>query len=152
EPVVADEKGTDPVLHARAAWQLARVMGGKGKSAALAAMWNDPDPRFQVLRMRIERDLRTHNDAEAFCKNVSRYLTKKADPMVLREVLILLRNDPPEAIKDTLYELMKKYDGKDRFYLAAVGIAVGHHDQKRREALLDDFGKHFPEWDDKVAG
>jgi len=28
----------------------------------------------------------------------------------------------PAVIKDTLYELMKKYDGKDRFYyLAAVG-------------------------------
>src|SRR5205823_5981010 len=45
----------------------------------------------------------------------------------------------------------KQYDGKDRFYLEALGIAVGHHDQKRREIILADFEKEFPEWNKKVA-
>ena len=42
------------------------------------------------------------------------------------------------------------YDGHDRFYLAAIGIAVGS-DPKRREIILADFDKQFPEWNDKVA-
>ena len=50
-----------------------------------------------------------------------------------------------------IYELAKKYDGKDRFYLEAIGIAVGHHDKARRDIILADFDKQFPEWNDKVA-
>src|SRR5262245_63268312 len=42
------------------------------------------------------------------------------------------------------------YDGQDRFYLAALNIACGN-DPALREAILADFDKHFPEWDDKVA-
>ena len=45
--------------------------------------------------------------------------------------------------------MAKKYDGKDRFYLEALGIAAGK-DPKRRAALLADFGKHFPTLDDKT--
>ena len=51
-----------------------------------------------------------------------------------------------------IYELAKQYDGKDRFYLEAIGIAVGHYDQARRDVILKDFDKEFPEWNDKVAG
>ena len=36
------------------------------------------------------------------------------------------------------------------FYLAALNIACGT-DPKRRDAILADFDKHFPEWNDKVA-
>jgi len=46
--------------------------------------------------------------------------------------------------------LARFYDGKDRFYLEAIGIAVGHHDQKRREIILADFDKNFPELNDKT--
>src|SRR5207244_3813507 len=35
-------------------------------------------------------------------------------------------------------------------YRAALNIACGT-DPKRREAILADFDKHFPEWNDKVA-
>src|SRR5206468_8160039 len=70
---------------------------------------------------------------------------------VLREKLLALRETDPEEAKPILLALSKQYDGKDRFYLEAIGIAVGHHDQKRREFILADFEKHFPEWNDKVA-
>src|SRR5205085_5697824 len=108
------------------------------------------DPRFQVLGLRVAKDFRKH-DSQVLCKNLYRFFTKKTDPTVLREALIALRDEEPAAIKDTLYELMKRYDGKDRFYLAAIGIAVGHHDEKRRDVLLADFDKHFTTWDERVA-
>jgi putative heme-binding domain-containing protein len=47
--------------------------------------------------------------------------------------------------------LAKQYDGKDRFYLEAVGVAVGHFDKARRDVILADFDKDFPQWNDKVA-
>ena len=52
--------------------------------------------------------------------------------------------------KELIQNLAKHYDGRDRFYLAAIGIAVGS-DPKRREIILADFDKQFPEWNDKVA-
>ncbi|HUR55343.1 MAG TPA: hypothetical protein VMZ71_14515, partial [Gemmataceae bacterium] len=44
----------------------------------------------------------------------------------------------------------KLYDGQDIFYRAALNIACGT-DPARRDAILADFDKHFPEWNDKVA-
>jgi putative heme-binding domain-containing protein len=48
------------------------------------------------------------------------------------------------------YTLAKKYDGSDHFYRAALNIACGT-EPARRDAILADFDKHFPEWNDKVA-
>jgi putative membrane-bound dehydrogenase-like protein len=67
-----------------------------------------------------------------------------------RELLVLLRQTDPHFLKDWYFQLAKRYDGQDHFYLAALGIAVGT-DPKRREIILADFEKHFPEWNDKTA-
>ncbi|HEY7156445.1 MAG TPA: PVC-type heme-binding CxxCH protein [Gemmataceae bacterium] len=68
-----------------------------------------------------------------------------------RELLLSLRKEDPEQAKGWIYDLAKTYDGKDRFYLESIGIAVGH-DPKRREIVLADFAKQFPKWNDQVAG
>src|SRR5262249_37398308 len=80
---------------------------------------------------------------------------------VNRDVLLALRDDQGWAsdsivdrkyqkwAKDLIIDRAKLYDGHDRFYLEAIGIAVGH-DAKRREIILADFEKHFPDWNDKV--
>src|SRR5262249_29243953 len=68
-----------------------------------------------------------------------------------REVLLSLRNADPAKCKAVLYALARQFDGQDRFYLEAVGIAVGHWDKERRDIFLKDFDKEFPEWNDKVA-
>ncbi len=44
----------------------------------------------------------------------------------------------------------EKYDGSDIFYRAALNIACGT-DPARRDKILADFEKHFPEWDDKTS-
>jgi putative heme-binding domain-containing protein len=67
-----------------------------------------------------------------------------------RDELLALRAGDPEQVRQFVLKLAKQYDGQDRFYLAAIGIAVGT-DPKRREIILADFEKQFPEWTDKVA-
>src|SRR5260370_20702222 len=67
-----------------------------------------------------------------------------------REMLLGLRDEDPTNTKPLILTLAKRYDGKDRFYLEAIGIAVGR-DPKRREMILADFDKEFPEWNQKVA-
>ncbi len=67
-----------------------------------------------------------------------------------RELLLALRDDETEFARKHVWPLVKHYSGHDPFYLAAIGIAVGN-DPKRREIILADFEKHFPEWNDAVA-
>jgi putative membrane-bound dehydrogenase-like protein len=142
----------DPVLRARALWQLTRAYAKIGLfNKGLIHVLGDPDPRFQALGVRLAKQLYGRN-ASQIASLASRMAEEKADPAVLRECLIALREVEPATARDAIYALMKRYDGKDRFYLAAVGIAVGHHDEKRREVLLADFPKHFKDWDDRVAG
>jgi putative membrane-bound dehydrogenase-like protein len=66
------------------------------------------------------------------------------------ELLIALQHVAPVPAREFIYPLASHYDGQDPFYLAAINIAVGT-DPKRREIILADFEKHFPEWNDKVA-
>jgi putative membrane-bound dehydrogenase-like protein len=77
--------------------------------------------------------------------------TRNAPLVVAREFLLALRTSDAQLAKSWILDLAKRYDGKDRFYLEAIGIAVGRHDKKRREIIFADFEKHFPEWNDKVA-
>lgn len=68
-----------------------------------------------------------------------------------REALLLIRKfDVINAIKPAIYAFAKQYDGRDHVYRAALNIACGT-DPARRDAILADFEKHFPEWNDKVA-
>jgi putative membrane-bound dehydrogenase-like protein len=69
---------------------------------------------------------------------------------VRRELLLALRDTDPKFAAKLIYELAKRYEGNDRFYLEAIGIAVGHHDKARRDIILADFAKQFPELNDKV--
>ncbi len=71
-------------------------------------------------------------------------------PQYQREFLIALRSAKPELAGPWIMALAKKYDGSDHFYRAALNIACGT-DPARRDAILADFDKHFPEWNDKVA-
>jgi putative membrane-bound dehydrogenase-like protein len=67
-----------------------------------------------------------------------------------RELLLYLREGPPESVAKRFYALAKLYDGQDIFYRAALNIACGP-DPARRDAILADFDKHFPEWNDTTA-
>jgi putative membrane-bound dehydrogenase-like protein len=71
-------------------------------------------------------------------------------PSIRREYALLARHLRAEQCKPLFYTLAKLYDGQDHFYRAALNIALGT-DPARRDAILADFDKHFPEWNDMVA-
>ncbi|QEL14118.1 PVC-type heme-binding CxxCH protein [Limnoglobus roseus] len=87
------------------------------------------------------------------------WLPKIADPdrmsqvgcaMQRRDALLTLNRAEAGLAKAYFYPLAKLYDGQDIFYRAALNIACGT-DPVRRDAILADFDKQFPEWNDKVA-
>ena len=69
---------------------------------------------------------------------------------IRREYLLLAQYLNAEQCKPLFYALAEAYDGQDHFYRAALNIACGT-DPARRDAILVDFDKHFPEWNDRVA-
>jgi putative membrane-bound dehydrogenase-like protein len=141
----------NPFLRARALWQLNRPDVPTASLRALGSkvIRDSDDPRFavQALRMLKDRGI-SPADLDPITR---RKITDTDTPaMVRREALLLLRDAPPKKAKGMIYDLAKLHDGKDRFYLAAVGIAVGRHDASRRETILKDFGKQFPAFNDAV--
>jgi putative membrane-bound dehydrogenase-like protein len=137
----------DEILRARALWQLGRL----GNLKLVNASFTDPDPRFRILAMRILSDFHNHSPAD-YTPDWRQALAKDPSSAVRREALLLLREVEPAKAKAPIMELAGQWDGKDRFYLCAIGIAVGHNDTARRAALLGDLEKYFPSWDAKVAG
>jgi putative membrane-bound dehydrogenase-like protein len=134
-------------LRVRGLWQLARLGFGKEFGEyTIAPLLKDKDPRFRILGHRlIELYSRPHGSIAA-----AKAAVNDRSAAVRREVLVLMRDMEPFLIKDILFDLAKQYDGKDRFYLEAIGIAVGHHDKHRRDILLANFDKRFPKLDERT--
>jgi putative membrane-bound dehydrogenase-like protein len=152
----AQDRKANPWLRARALWYTPWIVPG-GAWETFNVLDADSDPRFCCLAIRSLLALYhgNHNDGYGLLmselekkETVKELLT---DATVRRESLLALRDRDAHNAKPIIYELAKQYDGKDRFYLEAIGIAVGH-DSKRREIILADFAKQFPEWNEKVAG
>ncbi len=152
-----------PFLRARALWHFAVIGQPLGRQPrptivdSTCSILNDADPRFRIAALRTlyaafnlaPCDLVVHETPEPWWR-----LVKDPSAAVRREALLLLRDGEPKTSEQffpMFYGLVKGYDGKDRFYLEAIGIAVGR-DPKRRQIILADFDKHFPEWNDQVAG
>lgn len=135
----------DPYLRARALWQLGR----KGKLNLVHAALEDADPRFRTLAIRILKDFHNHTPDE-FTPEAKKALLADPSAGVRREALLAMRDVPAAKCGPFILELAQRAEAGDRFYIGAVGIAVGT-DPKRRDVILADFVRHFPEWDAKTA-
>ncbi|RCR66489.1 PVC-type heme-binding CxxCH protein [Larkinella punicea] len=106
----------DPRMKARALWLLSKL-DGKGKKYIETAL-KESDPNLRITGLRAARELKT--DIIPYVKQ----LVNDTDPQVRRECAIALRrNTSPEA-PDLWAQLAAKHDGKDRWYLEALGIGA----------------------------
>jgi putative membrane-bound dehydrogenase-like protein len=106
----------DPILRARALWLLGGIPG-EGVASVEAAL-EDIDSNFRMLALRI---LRRYG---ADLKDALALLAKDPSPQVRREVAVTLRELPAQQALEPLLVLSRKYDGKDRWMLEALGIAA----------------------------
>lgn len=119
---------TNPRIRARALHLLARIKG-RERTYVQQAM-QDKDPDIRITALRIARSLRM--DVIYIVKR----LVRDESPQVRRECAIALRHNPsPEAPK-LWAELAKQHDGKDRWYLEALGIGMDRQETKFFEAWL----------------
>ena len=152
------DAATDNTLRARLinSWFVCKDCTGMGKSIRLnQAYYADmektkpaEDHRLTAAAVRAMSafgfDRRTPGDGTRSVSDV------KWGVDVERELLLDMRHIHPAVMSEDFYRFAKLYDGHDIFYRAALNIALGT-DPKRRDAILADFPKQFPEWNDKVA-
>ena len=67
-----------------------------------------------------------------------------SDAGVRRELILAFRNLPTDAVGDSLIKLAALWDGQDRWYLEALGLALEKRESDFLSTLFDGnlFGAH----------
>ena len=128
-------KSTNPVLRARALWLLGRLQDGRNE---LEKALSDGDPRFRVLAVRC---LKLFAPREIV--KLTRPLLDDTDPQVRREILLALRDVEGNEALSSILRLASHYDGQDRWYLEAIGIACRGREREAFQALLASWGNKW---------
>jgi putative membrane-bound dehydrogenase-like protein len=152
-------KDGDPIERGRALWVLAAIEGDR---AAIRAL-KDGDPRIREQAVRIlGRDLSqvgtvvfTKPEAKKPPKGLAHLndllpLANDPDAGVRRELILAFRWLPHARVGEALKTLAKGWDGQDRWYLEALGLAIQDRDGSFLSELFD--GKLFGDLDLDKAG
>jgi putative membrane-bound dehydrogenase-like protein len=124
---------TNPYHRARAIWLLSN-MGPEGIKE-VETLLKDNDPNLRMAAFRALRTVRP--DVLVYAGQLS----KDPSAAVRREVAVALRDLPLNTTQNIIVDLASQYDGKDRYYLEALGqAALG-----KEEAL-------YPVLDAKLGG
>jgi putative membrane-bound dehydrogenase-like protein len=129
--------GTNPVHRARALWVWHAIEGEAIALIALTQLLDGGDPRIreQAVRM-LGRDCRENGHVEytrpdakqppAALSALDVLLSVVHDPDagVRRELILALRNLPTDQVGQALKTLAARWDGQDRWYLEALGLAL----------------------------
>ncbi len=119
---------TVPHEKARALWLLGKIPG-KGQHYVDVAL-QDKNADLRVTGLRLARELKLD------LIPLVRKLLQDESPAVLRECAIALRHHQSPDAPELWAELAKRHDGKDRWYLEALGIAADKQWDRYLEAYL----------------
>jgi putative membrane-bound dehydrogenase-like protein len=149
----------DPIERGRALWVLSQV---EGDAAAVRALKDgDPQIREQAVRI-LGRDLSqvgtvvfTKPEAKKPPKGLLHLrellpLANDPDAGVRRELILAFRWLPTARVGEALKTLAKSWDGQDRWYLEALGLAIQDRDGSFLAELFD--GHLFGDLDLAKAG
>ncbi|MGI9175435.1 MAG: HEAT repeat domain-containing protein, partial [Rhodothermales bacterium] len=134
----------NPYHRARAIWLLAGL--GEPGMAEVQALLESPDPDVRLTAFRALRSV------GADVLTAAQILAQDSSAAVRREVAVALRNVPLEASQDLILELARRYDGKDRYYLEALGLAADGKEETLYPLLRAELGGEPTAWDDRFAG
>ncbi len=109
-------KDPNPRVRARALWAWGKLKG-QGDAAHQIAI-ADSDPNIRMMSIRLARQLGVAPE-----KYFSKLVTDTS-PQVRRELAISLRFDSSAQMPALWSQLATQYDGKDRWYLEALGIGA----------------------------
>lgn len=113
-------EGEEPLGKARALWLLARK--SENPDTYIQAALADEDERFRVQGLRIARQLVPEKLTDYI-----RAVVEDESSAVRREAAIALRRIGTPEAAELWAALARRYDGKDRWYLEALGIGSDHY-------------------------
>ncbi|MCH7990210.1 MAG: c-type cytochrome [Planctomycetes bacterium] len=119
----------NPRHKARALWLLGNIKGREESSVQFAL--NDSNPDIRILGLRMARWLKL--DVIPIVEK----LRSDPSPQVRRECAIALRHHTSPRAASLWAELAAQHDGKDRWYLEALGIAADKQWDEFLEAWLE---------------
>jgi putative membrane-bound dehydrogenase-like protein len=138
--------GDQPILRARALWVRHAIGGDAMAEVAL----RDRDPRIREQAVRIlGRDCRQNGQVRYTGAaqelpapggkhlDVLAPLANDPDAGVRRELILALRALPTDQVAQPLRSLARSWDGRDRWYLEALGLALRQADSGFVAALFD---------------
>jgi putative membrane-bound dehydrogenase-like protein len=120
--------GADTRMRARALYLLARVQGSQERYVKLAISDKDADIRIVGLRLARQHEM----DLVPLVKQ----LAGDESPQVRRECAIALRGNKSSDAARLWSRLAAKHDGRDRWYLEALGIGAAGNDAAYFEAFV----------------
>lgn len=134
----------NPYYQARAIWLLAN-MGDRGVSEVEEAL-DSSDPNLRITAFRALREVKS--DILPY----ARKLCKDSSPAVRRAVAVALRDVPLEKMQDIAVELASRYDGGDRYYIEALGLALTGKEEEIYPVLAAKLGNEDPlKWSEAFA-
>ena len=137
-------KDPNPYIAARATFLLPHL--GDSGVALTKEILNGDNPRLRLAAVRSLR--RSENDILPLAKKIS----EDPDPAVRRELATSLRNVSFDKAGEHIVSLAKGYDGKDRTYLDALGIASTGKETESYNAIGRAMGSNEPrEWSKEFA-
>lgn len=126
----------NPYNRARAVWLLSKL-GDKGRLKLKELILGD-DEQLRLVAFRAIRQ--TNIDIIPICE----ILANDKSAFIRREVAIALTDSSLKLKKNILFKIAANYDGKDRWYLEAIGTAMDRDAGFWYDTLKNVFGKSDP--------
>lgn len=128
------KQGANTRMRARAFWALSKMNNGR---SYINTMITDPVPELRMAALRAARQTR---DQQYIAEIVAKAINDK-DPQVRREAVLALRHLKTTSAPKMWASLAAQYDGKDRWYLEALGIGA----DRQWDEFFNEYLKVVPE-------
>ena len=143
DDVAALLSDANPYVASRAVWLLAQL-GDKGVALARKELASADDTR-RLVAFRALRSAKL--DVFALCES----LAKDKSPAVRREVALALRDFKTPAAVAVLVTIAQQFDGQDRAYLEAIGLAAIDREAAVHAAIAKAMSAPALEWSPAYA-
>ena len=133
----------NPYYQARAVFIMARLDDPSALAPVRALLTSD-DPQWRIVALRALR----HAEREPMLPLVKQ-MADDASPSVRREILILMRGMRFSDVRDPLRKLMAGYDGRNRWYLEALGAVCDEYPDQVYDQLVKPLQSDPAKWDER---
>jgi putative membrane-bound dehydrogenase-like protein len=134
----------NPYLAARATCLLARL--GREGAERVSKLLEDGDEQRRLVAFRALRR------AGADLVPLVDRLCRDPSPAVRRELALALRDLPPQVALEPLVAIAEQFDGRDRWYLEALGTGCEGKEDAVYQAVVAGAPSDAAAWDDRLAG